>query len=103
MTKAKFFIKLDIIAAFNRIRIANGDEYKTAFRIRYGLFEYLVMPFGLTDASSTFQHYINDSLREYLNIFCTAYLDDVLIYSDSLKDHRKHVKLVLQALRKAGL
>jgi hypothetical protein len=103
MTKTKFFTKLDIIAAFNRIRIANGDEYKTVFRIRYGLFKYLVMSFDLIDASSTFQHYINDSLREYLNIFCTAYLDDVLIYSDSLKDHRKHVKLVLQALRKAGL
>jgi hypothetical protein len=103
MTKTKFFTKLDIIAAFNRIRIANGDEYKTVFRIRYGLFKYLVMSFDLIDASSTFQHYINDSLREYLNIFCTVYLDDVLIYSDSLKDHRKHVKLVLQALRKAGL
>jgi hypothetical protein len=103
MTKTKFFTKLDIIAAFNRIRIANGDEYKTVFRIRYGLFKYLVMSFDLIDASSTFQHYINDSLREYLNIFYTAYLDDVLIYSDSLKDHRKHVKLVLQALRKAGL
>jgi hypothetical protein len=103
MAKAKFFTKLDIIAAFNRIRIANGDEYKTAFRTRYGLFEYLVMPFGLTGAPSTFQHYINDSLREYLDIFCTAYLDDVLIYSDSLEDHRKHVKLVLRALREAGL
>jgi len=103
MAKAKYFTKLDIIAAFNRIRVAKGDEYKTAFRTRYGLFEYLVMPFGLTGAPSTFQHYINDSLREYLDIFCTAYLDDVLIYSDSLEEHKKHVKLVLQALRKAGL
>jgi hypothetical protein len=103
MAKAKFFTKLDIIAAFNRIRIANGDEYKTAFRIRYSLFEYLVMSFGLTGVPSIFQHYINDSLRKYLDIFCIAYLDDVLIYSDSLEDHRKHVKLILRALRKAGL
>jgi hypothetical protein len=103
MAKAKFFTKLDIIAAFNQIRIANGDEYKTAFRTRYDLFKYLVMFFGLTGAFSIFQHYINDSLREYLDIFYIVYLDDVLIYSDSLEDHRKHVKLVLQALREAGL
>jgi hypothetical protein len=61
------------------------------------------MPFGLTGVPSIFQHYINDSLRKYLDIFCIAYLDDVLIYSDSLEDHRKHVKLILRALRKAGL
>ena len=87
MAKAKFFTKLDIIAAFNRLRIAPGDEYKTAFCTRYGLFKYLVMFFGLIRAPSLFQHYINDSLREYLDIFYTAYLDNVLIYSDSLKEH----------------
>ena len=61
------------------------------------------MPFGLTRAPSTFQHYINDVLREYLNIFYTAYLDDILIYNNSLKEHQKHVKLILQALKIAGL
>ena len=95
LAKAKYFTKLDIIAAFNRIRIAKGDEYLTAFRTRYGLFEYLVMPFGLIGAPSTFQHYINDVLREYLDVFCTAYLDDILIYSDSLKEHQEHIKKVL--------
>ena len=54
LAKARYFIKLDIIATFNRIRVAKGDEYLTAFRIWYGLFEYLVMPFGLTNAPSTF-------------------------------------------------
>ena len=103
LAQAKYYTKLDIIAAFNRIRMAKDDEWKTAFRTRYGLFEYLVMPFGLTGAPSTFQHYINDVLREYLDIFCTAYLDDILIYSNSLKEHQKHVKLVLQALKTAGL
>jgi len=103
LAKAKYFTKLDVIAAFNRIRMAEGDEYLTAFRTRYGLFEYNVMPFGLTGAPSTFQHYINDSLREYLDIFCTAYLDDVLIYSNSLSEHKDHVRKVLIRLRQAGL
>lgn len=61
--KSKFFTKLDVISAFNRIRIAKGDEYLTAFRTRFGLFEYLVMPFGLANAPSSFQNYINDTLR----------------------------------------
>jgi hypothetical protein len=103
LSKAKYFTKLDIISAFNRIRIKEGDEYLTAFRTRYGLFESLVMPFGLTGAPSTFQHYINDVLREHLDVFCTAYLDDILIYSTSLKEHQEHVKKVLQALQNAGL
>jgi hypothetical protein len=103
LSKAKYYTKLDIIAAFNRLRIAKGDEWLTAFRTRYGLFEYLVMPFGLANAPSTFQHYVNDVLRPYLDVFCTAYIDDILIFSDNLSEHRKHVELVLQALREAGL
>ena len=103
LSKAKYYTKLDIISAFNRLRIAKGDEWLTAFRTRYGLFEYLVMPFGLANAPSTFQHYVNDTLRPYLDVFCTAYIDDILIYSDNLSEHRKHVELVLQALRDAGL
>jgi hypothetical protein len=103
LAKAKFYTKLDIIAAFNRLRIAKGDEWMTAFRTRYGLFEYLVMPFGLANAPSTFQHYVNDVLRPYLDVFCTAYIDDILIYSEDLHTHRKHVNLVLEALKDAGL
>jgi hypothetical protein len=103
LSKAKYYTKLDIIAAFNRVRIAEGDEWLTAFRTRYGLFEYLVMPFGLANAPSTFQHYVNDALRPFLDVFCSAYIDDVLIYSDNLEDHKKHVRSVLLALREAGL
>jgi hypothetical protein len=103
LCRAKYYTKLDIIAAFNRLRIAKGDEWKTAFRTRYGLFEYLVMPFGLTNGPASFQHYVNDALREYLDIFCTAYLDDILIYSNSLKEHEKHVRQVLERLREFGL
>jgi hypothetical protein len=60
LNKAKYYTKLDIIAAFNRIRIARGQEHLTAFQTREGLFEYLVMPFGMANAPSTFQHHVND-------------------------------------------
>lgn len=103
LSKARYYSKLDIIAAFNKLRIAKGDEWLTAFRTRYGLFEYLVMPFGLANAPSTFQHFVNDVLRPYLDVFCTAYIDDILIFSDSLEEHKKHVNLVLEALSNAGL
>ena len=67
--------------------MAKRDKYLTAFRTRYGLFQYNVMPFGLTGAPSTFQYYINDTLREFLDVFITAYLDDVLIYSDTIEEY----------------
>jgi hypothetical protein len=77
---------------------------ENAFRTRYGLYEWLVTPFGLTGAPATFQRYINHTLRDYLDEFCSAYIDDILIYSDgSLQDHRRKVKQVLQRLRDAGL
>lgn len=104
ISKAKYLTKLDVIAAFNRVRIAEGEEWKTAFRTRYGLFEYLVMPFGLVNAPSTFQRYINHTLQEWLDDFVSAYIDDVLIYTDgSLEDHRRKVKMVVRRLREAGL
>src|SRR5437667_1473928 len=103
LSKARYFTKLDIIAAFNRIRIREGDEKYTAFRTRWGLFEQLVMPFGLKNGPSTFQHYINDKLHDFLDVFVTAYIDDILIYSSTLSEHRKHVRMVLERLREAGL
>jgi hypothetical protein len=83
--------------------MAEGEEWKTAFRTQYSLFESLVMPFGLTNAPTSFQHFINDVLWPYLDVFITAYLNDILIYSNNLKDHRNHVLKVLEALSKAGL
>jgi hypothetical protein len=103
LSKAKFYTKLDVIGAFNQIRIAEGDEWMTAFNTRYGLFETLVMPFGLTNAPATFQARINEILRPFLDIYCTAYIDDILIYSDNLKEHRKHVNAILTAIGEVGL
>jgi transposase InsO family protein len=102
--RAKWFTKLDVSAAFHKIRITKGQEWLTAFRTRYGLFEWLVTPFGLANAPSTFQKYINWALREYLDEFCSAYLDDVLIFTDgSLDQHREHVHKTLNKLQEAGL
>lgn len=86
--KAKWFTKLDVSAAFHKIRIASGDEWKTAFRTRFGLYEWLVTPFGLANAPSTFQRYINSVLQEHIDDFVSAYLDDVIIYTDgNLDEH----------------
>ena len=103
ISKAKYFTKFDVRDGYNRLRIASGEEWKTAFRCRYGLFEYTVMPFGLCNAPGTFQHYMNDTFRDFLDEFLVVYLDDMLIYSDNLKEHRKHVRKVLERLREAGL
>ena len=82
LSKAKWFTKLDVVAAFHYICIAEGDEWLTAFRTRYSLYEWLVTPFRLVNAPSTFQKFINWVLREHLNDFLTAYVDDILIFSE---------------------
>ena len=103
LCNAKVYTKLDIIAAFNKLRIAEGHEWKTAFITRFGLYESLVMPFGLCNAPASFQDYINHTLFDLLDKICTAYLDDVLIYSENRKEHRAHVREVVSRLRDAGL
>jgi hypothetical protein len=103
LSRAKYFTKLDIRGAYNLIRMADGDEWKTAFRTRYGLFESLVMPFGLTNAPATFQAYINETLSSYLDRFCSAFLDDTIVYSETLEEHIVHVRQVLRRLSDAGL
>lgn len=101
--KAKFFTKLDVIAAFNRVRVAPGSEWLTAFITRFGLYESLVTPFGLQGAPATFQNYVNDILYDALDDYATAYLDDILIYSGTLEEHIKQVREVLKRLIDAGL
>lgn len=99
----KIFTVIDLKDAFNLIRIAEGDEWKTAFRTKLGLFEYTVMPFGLTNAPSTFQAFIQDSLRDLLDIECVVYLDDILIFSKDQATHDASVIRVLERLRANGL
>ena len=103
LQSANIFTRLDLRGAYSLIGIREGDEYLTAFRTRYGLYEYPVMPFGLTNAPATCQQFVNETLRQYLDRFCVVYLDDILIYSKSLEEHRQHVRTILTILLKAGL
>ena len=102
-SQAKYFTKLDVREAYHRIRIAEGDEWKTAFRTRYGHFGYTVMPFGLTNAPAQFQAYINNALAGLIDVSCIVYLDDILVYSSTEAEHIDHVKEVLQRLRESKL
>lgn len=99
----KYLTKLDIIAAFNKLRMHPDSEDLTTFTTSFGAFKYHVLPFGLTGGPASYQHYMNDTLFEFLNEFCQAYLDDILIYSKTKKEHREHVRKVLLKLRDAGL
>jgi hypothetical protein len=92
---AKFFTKLDIRQGFHRIRIDPETEDLTTFRTRYGSFKYKVMPFGLTNGPTTFQRFMNSVLGDSLDDYVVAYVDDILIYSESIEDHEKHVKNIL--------
>jgi Reverse transcriptase (RNA-dependent DNA polymerase)/RNase H-like domain found in reverse transcriptase/Retroviral aspartyl protease len=100
---ARVFTKIDLRGAYNLVRIKPGDEWKTAFRTRFGHFEYLVMPFGLTNAPAVFQDLMNAIFRDVLDIFVIIYLDDILVFSPDQEAHDKHVLFVLERLRKNNL
>ena len=80
-----------------------GYIYKTAFKTPFGLFEWTVMPQGLCNAPATFQRYMNYVLRDYIGVFCAVYLDDIAIFSNSVEEHKEHVRLILEALRQHGI
>ena len=97
--RAKRFTQLDLTNAYHRMRICEGDEWKTAFKTRYGHFEYQVMPFGLSNALATFQGYVNKILAKNLDIFVVVYLDDILIHTkDPGQPHVEAVRWVLDQL-----
>ena len=102
-SKAKIYTKIDLRHAYHLVRIAEGDEWKTTFHTRYGSFEWNVMPFGLTNAPVAFQRFVNSILADLLDVCVVVYLDDILIYSQDVESHQKHVREVLQCLRKHNL
>ena len=96
---ARSFTKLDLRGAYNLVRIADGVEWKTEFRTRYGSYKFLVMHYGLTNAPASFQRFMNDIFKDMLDVCVVIYLDDILIYSDNPAEHDNHVREVLRRLR----
>jgi Reverse transcriptase (RNA-dependent DNA polymerase). len=101
--RGRIYTKIDLRHAYHLVRIAEGDEWKTAFRTRYGSFEWRVIPEGLTNAPAAFQRFMNDTFADLLDKYVIVYLDDVLIYSSNRKEHKQHVREVLRRLREAKL
>jgi hypothetical protein len=97
---AKYFTKLDMRDGYHHLRIKKGDEHKTAFLTEFGLYEWKVMCFGLKNAPAEFARYMTDNLSEFINDFVAVYFDDIIIFSKDLKTHWRHVRAVLERLRK---
>jgi hypothetical protein len=93
--QARIYTKINIQRAYNLVHIKKKDEWKTAFRTKYGHFEYNIMPFGLINAPAIFQHLMNDIFCEFLNNLVLCYLDDILIFSKNLEEHKQHVRPML--------
>ncbi len=97
---AKVYIKIELHETYNLVHIRKGDEWKMTFKTHYDHFKYVVMSFGLTNAPFVFQHLTNNVFRKYLDDFMVCYIDNILIFSKNMEDHKHHVHLVLEKLKR---
>jgi hypothetical protein len=103
LKSARIFSKIDLRSGYHQVRVKEEDIRKTTFRKRYGHYEFMVAPFGLSNAPTIFMCLMNGVFKEYLDKFTTVFLDDVLIYSKSEKEHEEHIRIVLKVLREHKL
>lgn len=103
LSGSQVFSKIDLTDAYHRIRVAEGEEWKTTFGTRYGHFEFLVMPFGLTNAPATFQSYIAEVLGDCIDVYTVVYLDDILIFSPDERTNQQHLDTIIKRLTAAEL